>query len=346
MLLSICVPTYNRPKELGFLASSFLSRALQEYGDSLEVLVSDNSEGEVASENEHVLFGRIRYSRNEGNIGYAGNIAKCLGLARGEYVWIISDDDLVDWDGFQCLMGAIRENPDVDVFMLPVRTRTAEGALVDVNTSSHWELPRRVSFRDVLLRSRIPFLFIASAVLKTGGSGSARSWAEIGKNDYFHAVAFLRMLSAESRVFFLDMVVVSFGSNPEIRFSVRSISESVVEILRLIRDRFSISVSYRGLYEEHLKWLLFDRIGLLRIRNASVDSRYMRKLLLRHFSIRSFGYWSLLFLPRPVLGRMYAIRNAVKRLVRVPAIPPRPMEAEPPSGTDVCVEPRASREKQ
>ena len=113
-------------------------------------------------------------------------------------------------------MGAIRENPDVDVFMLPVQTRAAEGALVDVNTSSHWGLPRRVSFRDVLLRLRIPFLFIASAVLRTGGSGSARGWSEFGLNAYFHAVAFLSMLSAESMVLFLDTVVVSFGSNPEI----------------------------------------------------------------------------------------------------------------------------------
>jgi glycosyltransferase involved in cell wall biosynthesis len=38
---------------------------------------------------------RIRHLRNEWNLGLTGNLSRCLELARGEYVTILVDDDLL-----------------------------------------------------------------------------------------------------------------------------------------------------------------------------------------------------------------------------------------------------------
>jgi glycosyltransferase involved in cell wall biosynthesis len=91
-LVTICIPTYNRPD---MLRQSLQSVLWQSYAN-LEVIVSDNASdtdtGAVVA-----AFGddRVRVDRLDTNVGLHGNLTRCLHLGRGKYRMMLPDDDLM-----------------------------------------------------------------------------------------------------------------------------------------------------------------------------------------------------------------------------------------------------------
>jgi glycosyltransferase involved in cell wall biosynthesis len=70
---------------------------------------------------------RVRYLRNESNLGIAGNFQRCLDLASGEAVMFLGSDDLLE-PGFVSRTHALLEEfPQADIFQPGVRVIDAEG---------------------------------------------------------------------------------------------------------------------------------------------------------------------------------------------------------------------------
>ena len=98
MVLSICIPTYNRSQKVISLLR-FLREELNSilYPEDIEVIVSDNCSSDNTSKvlsefnNQNRFF---TYHRNEENLGLIGNILKLVDLSSGRYVWFMGDDDI------------------------------------------------------------------------------------------------------------------------------------------------------------------------------------------------------------------------------------------------------------
>ncbi len=92
--VSVCIPTFNGAAYVRGAVDSILQ---QEYQD-FEVVIVDNCS---ADQTEALVVeisaqsGKIRFFRNEQNIGLAGNLNKCLEHARGEYIKYLCVDDLL-----------------------------------------------------------------------------------------------------------------------------------------------------------------------------------------------------------------------------------------------------------
>lgn len=88
--VSFIVPCY---KLAGFLPACLDSILRQSYRD-LEVLVMDDCSPDHTGEVVRAYSdGRVRYVRNETNLGHLRNYNRGIDLSRGEYVWLISADD-------------------------------------------------------------------------------------------------------------------------------------------------------------------------------------------------------------------------------------------------------------
>lgn len=89
--ISVCIPTYNRASYLGECLKSIIGQSMSDF----EIIVSDNcstdSTRDVAQQYNDP---RVRYSRNEHNVGVTLNRNRCLDLAQGEYICILGDDDV------------------------------------------------------------------------------------------------------------------------------------------------------------------------------------------------------------------------------------------------------------
>jgi glycosyltransferase involved in cell wall biosynthesis len=95
-LLTMAIPTWNRAAELEGLLTVLLGEL---HGKpEVELLVSDNASTDGTPEllSDYQLRGlEMRRLRNESNIGADRNILQCFEEARGKYVWIFGDDDLL-----------------------------------------------------------------------------------------------------------------------------------------------------------------------------------------------------------------------------------------------------------
>ncbi|NES25900.1 MAG: glycosyltransferase family 2 protein, partial [Symploca sp. SIO3E6] len=97
-LVSIGIPTYNRPQGLRRALESIVKQTYQ----NLEIIVSDNCSSETETETETEMIvqefmakdGRIQYFRQEENIGLFYNKKFLFEASHGEYfTWLCDDDE-------------------------------------------------------------------------------------------------------------------------------------------------------------------------------------------------------------------------------------------------------------
>ncbi len=91
--VSIIIPTFNRAEYLKMAIDS----ALAQIYSNLEVIVLDDcSTDETIDLPSYYNGKKIRFVRNDENLGFVGNWNKGLELASGDYIKIMGDDDLLD----------------------------------------------------------------------------------------------------------------------------------------------------------------------------------------------------------------------------------------------------------
>jgi len=91
-LVSICIPAYNTAK---FLKESLDSIVNQTYTNR-EIIVSNNASTDDTEKivKKYVEKYKIKYFKNDKNIGPWRNFERCISLAKGEYIAIFHADDI------------------------------------------------------------------------------------------------------------------------------------------------------------------------------------------------------------------------------------------------------------
>jgi|TARA_B110000037_G_C17049183_1_gene476992 glycosyltransferase involved in cell wall biosynthesis len=118
--LSICIPTYNRIECLNNCLNSILIAKKNNYNFNFEVCISDNCSKENVKKiiDKYSSSLNISFSQNSNNLGLGVNILKAVSLAKGEYVWILGNDDLLLPNTFFYLERLFTDNTIVDFFYI------------------------------------------------------------------------------------------------------------------------------------------------------------------------------------------------------------------------------------
>ncbi len=110
-VLSVTIPTYNRANYLAALFESMLRAGCLPPPATLEIVVSDNASSDETQSVVRRYTDRglpIRSHRNQTNIGPDANILQCFNLARGTFVWVLGDDELLEPDALCSLVQVIQ----------------------------------------------------------------------------------------------------------------------------------------------------------------------------------------------------------------------------------------------
>ena len=95
--ISICIPTYKRADTLFEAIDSAIKQ--KSSGLSYEIIILDNDPDfkntKISDMVQQKEFANLLYYKNTKNIGMFGNINRCFELARGRYVSLLHDDDLL-----------------------------------------------------------------------------------------------------------------------------------------------------------------------------------------------------------------------------------------------------------
>lgn len=127
-LLSICVPTYNRAERLRVMLEATLPQ-VAEHAGKVELWISDNASPDHTPQvvEDARRLGPINYSRNDTNIGLVSNVLKCATeLARGEFVWVLGDDDLLRPNALARVLERLEANCGLELIYVNCRHATCE----------------------------------------------------------------------------------------------------------------------------------------------------------------------------------------------------------------------------
>lgn len=108
--LSICIPTYNRPE----LVSKTVRHISAFECKAIEIVITDNSANDL-TKNEIVKIpdARIRYIKNECNVGRNGNTVRALREAENKFALILSDDDILNLNSIPRILDVINQYPEL-----------------------------------------------------------------------------------------------------------------------------------------------------------------------------------------------------------------------------------------
>jgi glycosyltransferase involved in cell wall biosynthesis len=231
MTFSICIPNFNYERYLGETIQSVLGQSYQDF----EVLVADNASTD-ASVDIARGFGdrRIKVRINARNVGFGGNLDKAGAMASGDFMIMLSSDDLMRAEALSTYarfietVGAernivITSSQDVIDQQGKVTGRmflrsTWTDSDRDAALSEQFGFPvYRASAREMLRRSlqtmKNPFLFCSTAYPRrlyeqVEGYGGGRT---INPDKWFH----WKLCAEADEVFYLDHHLFAWRWHPQ-----------------------------------------------------------------------------------------------------------------------------------
>lgn len=173
-LLSVMIPVYGVAREAWLHRCLDSVLAQDRDPPSAEIVVVDDaSDDRVAQSICRDRGGRVRYLRNDRNLGLVGNHNRCISMARGQFVHILHQDDFVEPGFYDALLGPMLSDERLVAGFTHSRFVDADGNLlskVDPPRPQRGPLqdwPIRLSLE---LRIQFPSIIVRrSAYLHAGG---------------------------------------------------------------------------------------------------------------------------------------------------------------------------------
>lgn len=132
-LISICIPTYNRPQELKRMLESIDTT---KYND-VDIVISENcshKQAETRAVVEEYKAGskyELHYFENEQNIGYDKNIRALVARATGRFCMFFSDDDIFMPNAMDDFVEFVRQHQDCGYIVRSYRFISGDGSTQD-----------------------------------------------------------------------------------------------------------------------------------------------------------------------------------------------------------------------
>ncbi|MCJ8281908.1 MAG: glycosyltransferase, partial [Rivularia sp. ALOHA_DT_140] len=144
-LVSIVTPTYNRPE---YLKLALISAVQQTY-KNIEIIVSDN----CSPQNPESIIksfedSRIRFVRNQSNLGMFANTMNAFKMARGKYVASLLDDDIWEKDFLAQLVPALEANSNLALAFCDHYIIKADGTIDAAATKKCSRFYKRANLKE------------------------------------------------------------------------------------------------------------------------------------------------------------------------------------------------------
>ncbi len=112
-MVSIALPVYNRTT---YIRQALESCLHQNYSNFEIILIDDSPHDENRSIIESYPSSKIRYIKKYTHIGLSAKLNESLQIAKGRWMVVLCDDDLLTPDYLSTLMGHIEKYPEVKLF--------------------------------------------------------------------------------------------------------------------------------------------------------------------------------------------------------------------------------------
>lgn len=120
IVLSICIPTYNRARCLRVLLQDIYNE-LSTFPFKYEIIISNNASSDDTDEVVESWLAKlpIVYIKQKENLGSLGNVAEAYARASGTFSMYLADDDFIDRDGLVDAIITLIGQPQAAVLYAP-----------------------------------------------------------------------------------------------------------------------------------------------------------------------------------------------------------------------------------
>lgn len=156
MLLSICIPNYNRGKYLNNCLNSILI-AKSFSSLKFEICISDNGSKEdiLSIIKQYKKKGlKINFKRNYKNLGFGVNFSRVIKMAKGEFIWLIGNDDLLYVYALRELENLFKKNKYVDFYFINSSSLNSKFVFKHRQPFNTKKIPRNLSSFSKIKKSR------------------------------------------------------------------------------------------------------------------------------------------------------------------------------------------------
>lgn len=130
MLLSICIPSYNRPESIYQLLQSVDADT-----ELIEIVIAEDAAPlrenvrELVQHFKATSHYNIQYHENEQNLGYDANLRNLIQLAKGNFILFMGDDDLFKPGALTQFLAFLQSNPKFNYILRSYEIQHRNGAI-------------------------------------------------------------------------------------------------------------------------------------------------------------------------------------------------------------------------
>jgi abequosyltransferase len=210
--LSVCIATFNRGGFIGETLNSLIAQATED----VEIVVldggsSDNTREVVESHQRG--FQRLRYIRQQTNLGVDKDFDTAVSLAGGEYCWLMSDDDLILPGAVATVLAAAAKGYSLIIANAEVRNSNMSAVLQRRRLKHARDREYGPSDMDRLFADTGDYLtFIGCVIIRRS------VWMERERERYFGSlfihvgVIFQRQLPGDTLVLAEPLISIRYGN--------------------------------------------------------------------------------------------------------------------------------------
>lgn len=211
-MLTICIPTYNRPEKV----RQRIIELLPQLSEFVKILIIDNASVEpVVDIVGDLITGidKVEVVRNKYNIGMSANIARCIEYADTDWLWILGDDDLVTSSAIDRITADIAA-ADEDVCCLKYSSYCNENSHDEVLNIKEFLSQKAMGFDYV---SNI--FLISSSIIKIKNISTLDKMMDTINSMVPHVVLIFKLLINGGRISFIKNKIVE-KTNSDISWSI------------------------------------------------------------------------------------------------------------------------------
>jgi len=258
-LVSLCVPTYGRA---AFLGTTLESAFAQTVPDFEVIVVNDCSPDETARVVAQFNDSRLRYVENERNLGVPENLNRAMGLARGEFMVLLEDHDILEPTYLEETLAVMSRHPSVGVVATGLVTIDQDGIPQEDYLGAFPEfVPGRQLVRRLLTRHDCPFS--VTTLVRRAASHGLEPLFDSRYGWYADQYLWLRLLN-QSDFGYVPRKLLRFRLRESDHYLIDREWDSLFRLDRLHRDNWSLLHANRGLRSMSDR-LLFEKAKLREI---------------------------------------------------------------------------------
>ncbi|MBN1186299.1 MAG: glycosyltransferase family 2 protein [Bacteroidales bacterium] len=313
-LLTIAIPTWNRGEFLNVGLQKLLPE-INNYKEYIQLVVSnnastDNTENIISKYRSEYPNIEFTYYKQDKNKGLCGNFIKCRELAKGEYLWILSDDDFIEQGLMKKIIEVLLDNKDI--------------ALIFLNnwfkTNKQYEVIK-LNFNQLVYKIAERITLVSAYIIKNNKKNDDELIEKFRNNDFIELIFLSKGLETSRNCIIINGKALQIRAAKAHSFNAfKAFIEDIDDVLNFYEEEAYIS--------DRLRKYLTNRIiknNLVKIFQFHKISKSSTKCDLKNISIRvkerfkSYSGYKInfkvsYFIPKIILKLFIIIRRLKNRL--------------------------------